>query len=86
MSILAKFSNPIEVVSGSEMITEVEYSELSDVLFNTETCNLNSDNRIMMTNYIDSTKYIDETFSQYKVDFEPAMRHYFFLMNQQKSL
>lgn len=57
MDIVSKLENPIELTSDVNNLTEVEYSELSEVMLNPDNCKLNLENKNTLMNFIVSFFY-----------------------------
>jgi hypothetical protein len=79
LNVLSKFGEVVEIVSSLQMISEVGYGELSDIIFGVGVCGLDEENRNMLGKFMEGRKYMDAISSDYRIEFEPVMKHYFFL-------
>lgn len=86
LDFLSKFDDPIDMTGNTSNITETNFSEIYEIIFNPELCELNSENRNNLLKMIDSIKYFDETQTYYLVCLEPVMNHYHYLWKKQKSI
>ena len=79
LGVLGRFGGVVEIVGSLCVVTEVGYGECSDIVFGVGVCGLDEENRNMLGKFMEATKYMDAISSCYRIEFEPVMKHYFFL-------
>lgn len=50
--LMSKFENPVEVLSSTDQNTDVDYTELSEILLSPELCQLSLENRNNLLSYL----------------------------------
>lgn len=50
--LMSKFENPVEVLSNTDQSTDVDYTELSEILLSPELCKLGLENRNNLLSYL----------------------------------
>ena len=84
LDFLAKFEDPLEIAGNKSSITETNFSEVYEIFFNPELCELNSENRnnllkMMVSDNIFLTQILTKKFVA-NLNFFPSFFNYFDLL------
>lgn len=50
--VLSRFDNTVEILNNHDPVTEVKFSELNEIIFNPDICQLNLENRNNLLNFM----------------------------------